>query len=389
VAKKSPRIIDLAGPARESAPPRPFVSLDGVIGQDAAVSTLTACLESDRVHHAWIFSGPPGVGKFTTAEAFAAYLLDPTTQPDLSGRLAPDPESPVQRLVRADAHPDLHVIRKELAAVSAEQKTRDGKQIFIAKAVIDEFLIEPSIRTRVMPGDSRAAKVFIIDEAELLNAATQNSLLKTIEEPPAGTVVILVTSSEHRLLPTIRSRCQRVQFGVLSDPDMEAWIKRSGVDLDPARREWLLGFAAGSPGMAKMAVDHDLFKWREVLDPLLRMAAEGPRYPIELGSTMHQLVEEQAASWVKKNPDASKDAANKAWARRLLGYVGEYARRSLGSGVAGGSGSSSGGGSAGWALTAIDAVVQAEEELGGNVNMTFVFENLAAKIGVDAPAARR
>ena len=299
----------------------------------------------------------------------------------MSGRLVADPESQTQRLIRSGSHPDLHVITKELAAISREPTVRKQKQITIAKEVVDQFLVEPAVRTRVLNGDSRAGKVFIVDEAELMTPAIQNSLLKIMEEPPAGTVLILVTSNEDRLLPTIRSRCQRVRFGRLPDGAMKDWVKRAGVELDDARRAWLLRFASGSPGMARLAIDHDLFQWNDALSPLLaQLDRRDGRFPIELGATMHQLVEDQAAGWVKKNPDASKEAANKAWSRRLLSYLGEHFRHRLAEGA------TQGPEEVAFAAQAIDAVAQAEDELNANVNMGFVFENLATKLGGEVSA---
>lgn len=379
-----------AAPTGEAAPAgREVLSLDDVLGQDAAIGTLRTALGEggkggDRLHHAWIFQGPLGVGKFSTALAFASYLLDPTLASDLSGRLGIDPDGLIHRLIRAGTHPDLHIVTKELAKVSRETKIQNQKQISIPKEVIEEFLTEPASRTRVQIGASKVGKVFIVDEADLLNAASQNVMLKTLEEPPVGTIIILVTAVEDRLLPTIRSRCQRVGFGPLSEASMKAWLKRARLTLDPAHEQWLLKFAAGSPGLAKIAMDHNLITWHETLGPMIHAAEQG-RFAVPFGATMHRLVDEQAGAWVKSRPDASKDAANKAWARRMLGYLGEHYRdrlRQAASGGSVGSGEASGPG-VGRCVAAIDALAGAEEELNTNVNMQFVFENLAVKLSAE------
>jgi DNA polymerase-3 subunit delta' len=211
------------------APVHGITTLDQIIGQAGAKRTLERAMQSGRVHHAWIFHGPAGVGKKTAAVAFAAAMLDPSTSADLGGNLVPEQDSAVQRLVRSGTHPDLHIITKELAAMSREDTVRKGKQFGIAKEVVEEFLTEPAGKSRMMPGESRAGKVFIVDEAELLSPISQNTLLKTLEEPPAGTVIVLVTSAEERLLPTIRSRCQRVSFSPLEEGEMNKWLSRRGV----------------------------------------------------------------------------------------------------------------------------------------------------------------
>lgn len=363
-----------------AVPPKPFVDLNGVLGQDRAVGQLRAAAGSGKLHHAWIFHGPVGVGKFTTAKAFAAMVLDPTTEPDLAGVLSPDPESQTQRLIRAGTHPDLHVVTKELAAVSSDATIRDHKQTVIPKAVINEFLLDPAARTRVVANESMVGKVFIVDEAELLDARTQNSLLKLMEEPPAGTIIILVTASEDRLLPTVRSRCQRVAFGLLTPEAMKEWLKRSpfGQELDAEQAKWVIDFSNGSLGVAMLALECGLFRWHTTLLPMLQEVEKG-RFSTELGTALAQLVEEQAAAAVKKNPDASKDAANKAWARRMFAFLGEHYRRRL---KAAGEARSPQG--IGRMLAAVDLIAKAEEQLQANVNMGLLFDNLAAQLAGEA-----
>ncbi len=371
----------LAAPAPSA---RTVLSLDQVLGQDRAVALLRAAMAAQRLHHAWIFHGPPGVGKFTTAIAFAAMLLDPTTAPDLAGNPAPDPDSQVQHLIRAGTHPDLHVVTKELAAISRDEKVRGQKQYTIPKAVIDEFLLEPAARTRVLVNRSLVGKVFIVDEAELLDrwashAPVQASMLKTLEEPPAGTLIILVTSDEDRLLMTVRSRCERVAFTPLDDAAMRTWLVRAGLAADAVQREWLLSFAAGSPGLALLASENGLHHWHQAIAPMLEQLDAG-RFPGDLGATLSRLIDERAAAWVKARPDSSKDAANKAWARRMLAFLAEQARRSLHAAARPGAAQADPLVQA--RVRMIDLVAQAEAQVQANVKIEFVMENLAAQLAV-------
>jgi DNA polymerase-3 subunit delta' len=374
VARKA-KVQTVGRDDRAAAPAREVLQLEEVLGQDRAIAQLRAAVGSGRVHHAWIFHGPMGVGKFTTALAFGAMLIDPEVAPDLAGVLRADPESRAQRLVRAGTHPDLHVVTKELAAVSEDATIRDRKQSNIPKAVLREFLLEPAAKTRVMTGASAAGKVFIVDEAELIDAVGQNSLLKMLEEPPAGSVIILATSSEERLLPTIRSRCQRVAFGPLDAASMERWLARRAAELAPEQRAWLLRFAGGSPGAAAMVLENDLFAWKDALEPALAKI-DGGQFPIEMGATLADLIDERAAAWVKRHPDASKDAANKAWARRMLGFLAEHFRAQLGDPGRGAR-----------AAASIHSIARAEEQLGANVNLALVMENLAAQLSLGGNAS--
>lgn len=382
--KKTPAPEPELTPAVAAAP-KAVPTLDDLLGQEHAVAVLRAAAESRRIHHAWVFHGPPGVGKFTAAVAFAALLLDPTTAPDLSGKLAPDPNSQTQHLIRTGSHPDLHIITKELAAISRDDRVRNSKQRVIPVEVVREFLIEPAQRTRAVLGDSLAGKVFIVDEAELLAPAGQDAMLKTLEEPPPGTVLILVTSSDEKLLPTVRSRSQRVAFTALDDKSMREWYARSGLPTDPPDlRDWLLRYAGGSPGWAASAVEHNLYAWEQTLAPALDAIDRGAPVP-GLGATLHALVEEKAAAWVKANPDASKEAANIYWTRRLLAYLAERYRLAHREALLG---AKTPGASERY-LRATEALAAAESHAAANVNLQFVMENLAARLSARANAAAR
>ena len=355
------------------------VPLDSILGQARALQTLRAAIRSQRIHHAWIFHGPAGVGKFTAALAFAAVLLDPSSAPTLAGEIAPDPDSPVQRLLAAGTHPDLHVITKELALFSSEPEVRKRKLITIPKAVIDEHLLGPAALGPSMPSSARATKVFIVDEAEALdasptNAPSQNAILKTLEEPPEGTVIILVTSSEEQLLPTIRSRSQRVPFTPLSGGEMLAWLEQSGLDLPREERDWLLEFSAGSPGVLAMANRAGLHAWHRKLSPLLEALDRG-KYSIELAPAMAQLIEEWAVRWVQEHENASKELANRLGAEWIFRLLGEHARGRLR--AAAGSGDST---ASLRAVGTLGALRRCEARLDANISAIFALEGWVADV---------
>jgi len=386
--RKAPREVEL----KRTAPPPGLripapIALDDVLGQDRAIAILRAAIDSKRLHHAWIFHGPPGVGKLTTALAFAAILLDPSSEPDLAGRVAPDPDSSAQALLRAGTHPDLHLVTKELAAVSRDPQIRDSKQRTIAKAVLEEFLIEPSTRTGSAIG-ARAHKVFLIDEAELIDARGQNALLKTLEEPAPGRVIILMTSREEHLLSTIRSRAQRVAFAPLDDAAMKAWLKRSDLDVSGLSKptlEWLTRFAEGSPGMLSLAISTGIVRWHDTLAPMLAvLGASGEagrsRFPLELAGVMSKLADEWAQGWVDANDGASKDAANKAAARHMLHLLADHVRHALRAAAEATPEALE------LASDRIDAIADAERIIDANVPVAFAFENLIARLAGSASA---
>lgn len=344
-------------------------TLDQMLGQERAVGVLGDALRSGRVHHAWIFHGPQGVGKFTTALAFAAALLDPNGVP---GRGA---ASEAGELLRRGVHPDLHVVRKELAALSEDRSVRESKQITIPREVVQTHLIDPALRSAVLRGSSRATKVFIVDQAEVLdrslsNATNQNAILKLVEEPPAGCVLILVTSAPERLLPTLRSRCQRVAFGPLPQEAMSAWLRVAGIEVPAPDRALLLEYAQGSPGLMLRALECGLASWHRALSPMLAQAQAGRFSPL-LGPAMAGLIEEWAKGQAEASKQASKDAANRAGVSIMARLLAQHARVPLRSGdrIA-----------AARAEGALRAVDRAEALVAAGVGIPFVMHNLARQL---------
>ncbi|MFG0258383.1 MAG: ATP-binding protein [Phycisphaerales bacterium JB043] len=356
-----------------------MLHLPDILGQRTAIELITSAMRADRVHHAWIFHGPEGVGKSTTARAFASTLLDDTTTL-VDGCFVPEPDSRTQRLIEAGTHPNLHIVTKELARYSEDDATRRRKLSNIPVEVIRQYLLEPAWKSAIDPLPSMAQKVFIVEEAELLRDS-QQTMLKTLEEPPEGTVIILVTTSEERLLPTIRSRCQRIAFASLSDEDMRVWLTRAGIEM-PDDDGLVRAFAAGSPGRVLLARDTGMLEWGPQLAPLLRDADRAVFNP-KLGELLASLADDWAKQWVSDHQNASKDAANKAACERLLAMLGERARRGLRRAIERGDDPDP------W-LHAIDVLLQAQQQIGANVNIKLAMANAGAQLsrasgGVEEP----
>ena len=353
-----------AGQATASGGLPAVIDLGSVIGHAGAVATLRGALGGGRLHHAWIFHGPAGIGKLTAARAFAAALLGVPAE-------------------RATTHPDLHVVTRQTAKFHSDVTTREKKQSTIPIDVLRDFVIKPAALARMVVADSPAAKVFIIDEADIMNASGQNALLKTLEEPPAGTVLILVADNEDELLPTIRSRCQRVAFQPLDDADMARWLAASGRDVAPADHADLFAFAAGSPGAATLALDHDLLTWGRTLRPMLGTLASGGRAD-GMGGVMGKLVGEQVERSVAASPATSKEHINRLWTGHMIAYLARWARAMLRSAAAAGDGRS-----LQRALRAIDVVSDAQAQIDSNVRFADVLDNLAMQLGVGSGQAGR
>ncbi len=376
-----------------------------ILGQDRALDILHSALQSGRVHHAWIFSGPKGVGKFTTAMEVARILLDPEAQGSEIGKPG-NSGSRVQHMIDSGTHPDLHVIRKELALYSDNPLLRERKLMNIPLDLLRERIIGGKVGETIHEAAAyRTAalgngKVFIIDEAELLDSRGQDAMLKTLEEPPPETYFFLITSLPNKLLPTIQSRCQHVHFGRLGQPEMHAWWqqhvtserqppvavaereakerKGEGPAFDtkkaaPAALQWALAFAEGSPGTALLALEYNFHDWNNTLTPMLNDLDQG-RFPVAMGERLGTMVEEFAQAWVKRHgsKNTSKDAANKAGARHVMSLLSSHARRQLASSK-----------SDDEQLTrwgdVIETLRDAERQIDFNVNQKLALENLVAQ----------
>lgn len=227
-------------------PPHPRQSTT-LIGHDAAQATLLTAFQSGRLPHAWLITGPEGVGKASLAYRFARFLL---TQPGPGGGdalFAPAPphdlhvapHDPAAREIAAGAHPDLRSIERELNDKTG--KMRRDIAVDQIRDLIDFMHLTPS------KGGWRVA---IIDPADDLGSNAANALLKTLEEPPPRACLILVSHAPGGLLPTIRSRCRRLDLRKLPLADLDQVVAGLLPDLPGADRPALLALAEGSPGRA-------------------------------------------------------------------------------------------------------------------------------------------
>jgi DNA polymerase-3 subunit delta' len=211
--------------------PRDAFVLEGAEAQERA---LTEAMQRGRLHHAWLLTGPEGVGKATFAFRAARRLLGARPDPAY-GLLGSSPEDPVSRQVCARAHPDLLVL---------ERATPDGKpRKFIP---VDEARELPEFFAKA-PATS-AYRVAIIDAVDDMNLNAANAVLKTLEEPPERGVLFLVSHAPGRLLPTIRSRCRRLAFQPWGEARARDWLEARGLAPEDAGR--LARLARGAPGRA-------------------------------------------------------------------------------------------------------------------------------------------
>ncbi|MFQ5897254.1 MAG: DNA polymerase III subunit delta' [Candidatus Methylomirabilia bacterium] len=222
-------------------------------GHTAVRELLRSAIASDRVAHAYAFVGPPGIGKRLTAQAFAQALLCPSRQVASSGgreSLGGCGLCPACQRVEAGAHPDCHLI------VPSGQLIR-----------IDQ--VRELERLAALKPHQGPLKVFIVDDAERMSLVTANALLKTLEEPPARTVIILILSQARALPPTALSRCQVVRFTPLGEAEAVALLMNSGVD--EATAQFL---ARACQGQVGLVLGREPGLWRERRDQAVALLSE-------------------------------------------------------------------------------------------------------------------
>ncbi len=217
-----------------------------ILGHDAAIDRYLRAWASGAMHHAWLLTGPRGIGKASFARAAALRLLAEAAgpPPGWEGILVPDTH-PTARLIAAGSHPDYRLLERiENKTGTALQRNISVDQV---RELGDLFSVTPSL------SDWR---VVVIDSADDLETSAANALLKMLEEPPAKCIFLLVSHVPGRLLPTIRSRCRRLEFEPLGDDVMASALVEQG--LDSAQVARLIGPSGGSPGKALSYASLDL-----------------------------------------------------------------------------------------------------------------------------------
>ncbi|MBI3994399.1 MAG: DNA polymerase III subunit delta' [Nitrospirae bacterium] len=219
----------------------PEASFEKIVGHAHAKAVLTAAIGGGRIAHAYLFHGEARIGKFLTALAFVKTALCDRRKSGTSSAFGGSGRPPLTacdqcsscRAVESGSHPDVHFVRP------------DGTQIKIGqiRELQNAIAYKPLIGSR---------KWFLIDDADAMNPEAANSFLKTLEEPPDHSTLILITARPQALLPTVLSRCQAVRFSPPPPDELSPWLQqRRGIGSGEARL--LSTLAMGKIGIAAEA----------------------------------------------------------------------------------------------------------------------------------------
>lgn len=281
------------------------MSWHGIHGHDEVVERFRRALKRRRLASSFLFAGPAGIGKRSMAVKLAQALLC-ATRPEED--LDPCGHCPACVQVAAGTHPDLDVVAKpddrsliplELLIGDKEHRGRQG--------LCHKISLKPYQGGR---------KIAIVDDADLLNPEGANSLLKTLEEPPPRSVLILIATSPAKQLPTIRSRCQLVRFRPLPPEVVAELLISRGLVQDPHQAQRLARYAEGSLQRAIELADPELWEFRNTL---LGRLAEPVVDGVRLSRAVSAFVDEAG-----KQP-----AARRGRLRQVVRFATEFYRHTL------------------------------------------------------------
>lgn len=247
-----------------------------LLGQEEAEKVVLDSYNNHTLHNSWLISGERGIGKATFAYKFARFLLDPNRS---SKTLNTSPDSQSNHLVSSNSHPDLKIIErdyietdrkkvlkaiKEGEAMSESELQNLKKSAFIRiddVRTINDFMAKKS--------SQNGWRVVIVDSIDDMNTAAANALLKILEEPPAKSVIMLISHNVGKLLPTIKSRCSKLVLRPLDENNLICLLRRYRPDLEEKEIKGIAHIASGSIGKALAYADGNALDMYEGLQKIV------------------------------------------------------------------------------------------------------------------------
>ncbi len=249
-----------------------------ILGHEREVAAFRSSMSGDRAPHAWLMAGPKGIGKASLAQQFARQLLAEAADPNLIEEIRED--HPIARLCDAFSHPDLYLLDrlpKDAKSVRDLDRREWPQNLERVRNISIEQVRNLRTACALKPSLSDR-RLIIVDSIDDMERGAANALLKILEEPPKGTIFILVSHTPGRLLPTIRSRCRLLRFRGLAPDVMTTILSRTLPEADRDEIATLIGQSGGSAGRALALSGLGLDKLYQVI---ARIAAHGDTNNIE------------------------------------------------------------------------------------------------------------
>jgi len=229
-------------------------------GHSEQIEAFLEARSSGRMHHAWLLTGPQGVGKGSFARAAALRLLADAAGPsvDRPGLDVPT-DHRIARLWEAGSHPDVMLLERLY-----REKTKD----YARSITVDQ--VRGLSRLFATAPSFSPWRVVIVDAADDMERSGANALLKLLEEPPVNSLFLLISHAPARLLPTIRSRCRVLRFGALAEADLAAALRQAVPDADDREIAELVSVGDGSPGRAVRFAGLDVAGLDRAMEAIIR-----------------------------------------------------------------------------------------------------------------------
>ena len=234
-----------------------------IVGQDRAIEQFASAWSTRKLHHAWLLAGPKGVGKASFAHAAARRVLADAAGPvsNLPG-VETDDDHPIVKLVEARSHPDFRWLERIENPKAKVAGTLYRNIIVDQVRALGEFLS--------LSAALSAWRVVVIDTVDDLETEGANALLKMLEEPPPNTLFFLVSNAPGRLLPTIRSRCRRLDFQKLDDDAMTSILAEHAPAVSATERQRIISMSFGSAARALAFAELGLAKLEDSALAIIR-----------------------------------------------------------------------------------------------------------------------
>lgn len=255
-----------------------------LFGHAEAENAFLSAYQGGRLHHAWLISGPRGVGKATFAYRIARFLLanppvasteslfgDLLGPPDHPQDLVIPPSHSVFQHIAAGSHPDFLLVERSV----------NDKGVLRSEIVVDDVRKLVSFFSRT--SSEGGWRVAVVDSADEMNRNAANALLKVLEEPPANAIIILLAHAPGRVLPTILSRCRRLVLRPLEESAVGAFLALRCPEISADDQRLFIRLAEGAPGLAlRLADGNGLAIYRKLLEFLGSLPQTSPKQVLEI-----------------------------------------------------------------------------------------------------------
>ncbi len=274
-----------------------------LIGHEKSQELFLSAYNSKTLHHGWLITGDEGIGKATLAYKIARFLLTADSSKTYTS-LDISPDNPIHGQIIQKSHPDFKVLERDYtetdkkklikAINTGEQVDEELKQSLKRSSVIKVEDVRDVVTFLSKKSFNDNWRVVIVDSADELNTSSANALLKILEEPPLKSIILLISHTPGKLLPTIRSRCAKLSLKPLEEKTVASLIRRYLPDLNEKEVQGLAKISQGSIGRAIKYANNDALS---IYEKIQKICYSGSKYDAELMVEISNLCSSSEDNW--------------------------------------------------------------------------------------------